>query len=151
MYISSVNAYIGKLWLRANETHLLQVSFSPLSGKEKNNKILNQAKIEIIEYMQGKRQEFSVPISFTGSEFQVSVWKNLQLIPYGKVWTYKQLAQYCGNPGASRAAGGASHSNPLPIIVPCHRVISSCDNIGGYVAGRAIKQKLLDMEVMNSL
>ena len=129
----------------------MQVSFSPLHGNERNNIILEQAKDEIIEYTQGKRQAFFVPVSFTGREFQVAVWKNLQLVPYGKVWTYKQLAQYCGNPGASKAVGGASHSNPLPIIVPCHRVISSCGNIGEYVAGRAIKQKLLDLEVMNSL
>ena len=151
MYIASVNTFIGKLWLRANDTHLLQVSFSPLSDKEQSNKILEQAKAEIIEYTQGKRQTFSIPVRLTGSSFQVKVWESIRLIPYGKVWTYKQLAKYSGKPEASRAAGGASHSNPLPLVIPCHRIISSCGDIGGYVAGREIKQKLLDMEVMANI
>jgi len=151
MYISAINTSIGKLWLKANKTHLLNISFTPISGKEKSNPIIEQAKKEILEYIQGKRQVFSVPIKFVGSKFQVKIWNNLCLIPYGKVWTYQQLAEISGYPKAARATGGANHSNPLPIIIPCHRVVSGCGDIGGYIAGKEIKQKLLNLETMNCL
>jgi len=151
MYISSVNTSIGKLWLEADNKYLLKISFTPLIGKEKSNKILEQTKKEILEYMQGKRRVFSIPFKLEGSDFQLKIWQYLQLIPYGKVWSYQQLAEAAGVPSAMRAVGGANHHNPLPILIPCHRVISSCGDIGGYMAGKEVKQKLLSLETMSSL
>lgn len=151
MYISSLNTFIGKLWLEADKDYLQKVSFTPLEGREKSNRILEQAKQEISEYTNGLRRVFTVPFKLEGSEFQLKVWNNLLCIPYGKVWSYHQLAEAIGYPNASRAVGNANHKNPLPIIIPCHRVISSCGDIGGYGGGREVKQKLLDLETMTSL
>ena len=151
MYVSSFNSKIGRLWLGADDNFLLVVSFTPIDGISKNNKILRQAQKEILEYTQGQRQIFSVPYKLNGTDFQISVWNCLKEIPYGKVWTYHQLAETIGNPKANRAVGNANNQNPLPIIIPCHRVVSSCGEIGGYSGGKEVKQKLLDIETYASL
>lgn len=151
MNIISFNTGIGKLWLEGDNDFLYRVSFIPLRGNCAETKILRQAHQEILEYLHGSRKVFSVPYKMNGTPFQQKVWQTLLQIPYGKTWSYKELAESIHNPGAFRAIGMANHCNPLPIIIPCHRVISNTGDIGGYNGGVDIKKKLLDIEILNSL
>ncbi len=99
------------------------------------------------EYFRGERKKFDVEISFNyGSEFQKKVWNELLKIPYGETVSYKNIAERINNPNAVRAVGSANSFNPISIIVPCHRVIKTNGELGGYSAGVEIKKKLLDLE-----
>ena len=151
MNVISFNTGIGKLWLEGDNDFLYQISFTPLRGNCEETKILQQTRQEILEYLHGSRKVFSVPYKMNGTSFQQKVWQTLLQIPYGKTWSYKELAESINNPGAFRAIGMANHCNPLPIIIPCHRVISNTGDIGGYNGGVDIKKKLLDIEILNSL
>ncbi|MDE3081816.1 MAG: methylated-DNA--[protein]-cysteine S-methyltransferase [Acidobacteriota bacterium] len=97
------------------------------------------------EYFEGARTVFDVPLAPTGTPFQLEVWRQLSLIPYGEVITYAQLAQRVERPKGFRAVGQANGRNPLAIIVPCHRVVAS-DGLGGYAGGPDLKRRLLDLE-----
>ncbi|MCH5265858.1 MAG: methylated-DNA--[protein]-cysteine S-methyltransferase [Lachnospiraceae bacterium] len=108
--------------------------------------LLRQACQELEEYFAGKRKVFSVPLSVHGTEFQERVWKELQKIPYGTTCSYGQLAAAIGKPKACRAVGMANNRNPLPIFIPCHRVIGSNGKLVGYGGGLDIKEKLLKLE-----
>jgi methylated-DNA-[protein]-cysteine S-methyltransferase len=101
---------------------------------------------ELNLYLAGKLQEFSVPIQIPGTEFQVQVFEAVRNIPYGKTWTCKQVAEAIGHPKAERAVGNALHNNPLQVIIPCHRVVTSRGKIGGYTLGTDLKRRLLCME-----
>ncbi len=101
---------------------------------------------ELKEYFNKKRKSFSVPLDFTGSEFQLKVWNELQKIPYGETVSYKTIAERLGDEKLIRAVGKANGANPIPIIVPCHRVINSDGSLAGYSAGLKIKEKLLKLE-----
>jgi len=102
---------------------------------------------ELDGYFSGKLTIFSIPVALTvGSPFQRRVWKQLALIPYGETRSYADIARNVGNPLGSRAVGGANGSNPVPIIVPCHRVIKADGSIGGFSSGVHIKRKLLALE-----
>lgn len=111
--------------------------------------ILQEAKKQLEEYFAGQRQVFDLTLRPIGTEFQQKVWQNLQEIPYATTISYKQLAANIGNKKSFRAVGNANSKNPLPIIIPCHRVIKSSGNIGGYSGGLAIKEKLLLLENHN--
>jgi len=110
------------------------------------NSLLKQAHDELEAYFSGTKHKFSVPIAFDGTEFQKQVWHALQNIPYGQTMTYANVAAQIGKPKAVRAVGTAVGRNPLCIIVPCHRVITSSGGLGGYVAGLQRKRYLLDLE-----
>ena len=97
-------------------------------------------------YFSGELKEFDLPLAPEGTEFQLRVWNSLRTIPYGETISYSQLAQKIGNPQAVRAVGLANGSNPIPIIVPCHRVIGSDGSLTGFGGGLANKQKLLALE-----
>jgi O-6-methylguanine DNA methyltransferase len=98
------------------------------------------------EYFAGKRREFELALAPVGTEFQLRVWNALRAIPYGAVRNYADIARAIGQPGAARAVGQANGCNPLPIVIPCHRVIASDGTIGGYSGGLAIKHRLLALE-----
>ena len=104
------------------------------------------ATIQLDEYFQGKRTTFSLPFKLTGTPFQLAVWKELQNIPYGKTTSYKEIAQKINKPKACRAVGMANNKNPLPIIIPCHRVIGSNGKLIGYAGGLKLKNYLLELE-----
>ena len=106
---------------------------------------------QLAEYFAGKRSEFSVPVSLSGTEFQRTVWTALQDIRYGETVSYGELAERIGRPAASRAVGLANGKNPISIIVPCHRVVGSTGNLTGYGGGLDRKQYLLDFESGNAL
>jgi len=106
---------------------------------------------QLIEYLNGQRKEFSLPFDLHGTPFQQEVWKALCDIPYGKTTTYGEVARQIGNPKAVRAVGGAIGSNPLSIVIPCHRVIGKNGSLTGYSGGLDVKKRLLDLEGISLL
>ncbi|MXX76667.1 MAG: methylated-DNA--[protein]-cysteine S-methyltransferase [Holophagales bacterium] len=101
---------------------------------------------QLEEYFAGERQEFDLPLSAGGTEFQQRVWAELRRIPFGETISYGELAARIGKPSASRAVGAANGRNPLPVVVPCHRVIGSDGRLTGFGGGLPTKQALLDLE-----
>lgn len=101
---------------------------------------------EIKEFLSGERETFEFSYEFTGTAFQVMVWKELLRIPYGKTATYGEIARRIGKPGTSRAVGMACNLNPLLLVVPCHRVVGADGKLTGYVAGVERKRMLLELE-----
>ena len=97
-------------------------------------------------YFCGERQSFDLPLAASGTPFQQRVWQELQRIPYGTTLSYGQLAAKLGNPNASRAVGRANATNPIAVIVPCHRVIGSTGKLTGYAGGLSRKERLLQLE-----
>lgn len=111
-----------------------------------SNELVDQAMEEIEEYFNGGRQEFDVPLDLQGTVFQKAVWRELLQIPYGSTASYGDIATAIGKPKAARAVGGASHLNPIALIVPCHRVIGSDGSMTGYGSGIWRKEWLLKHE-----
>ena len=107
--------------------------------------VLDEAARQLREYMAGGRTDFDLPVAFSGTAFQEEVWAELVRIPYGTTITYGELARRVGRAGAARAVGQANGRNPVPIVVPCHRVVAS-DGIGGYGGGLPLKRALLALE-----
>jgi len=120
-------------------------------GKKKANALTDKAAEQLEEYFAGKRDRFDVPLNPHGTEFQCSVWKALQDIPYGETRSYKEIAQEIANPNACRAVGLANNKNPIWIMIPCHRVIGSNGTLTGYGGGLEMKQRLLELELENKL
>ncbi len=115
-------------------------------GKMSKTPLLEMAAVQISEYLQGGRQEFTVPLAPHGSEFAMKVWKEMLAIPYGKVRTYGEMAEAIGRPKAARAVGQACNRNPISILIPCHRVVGAGGKLTGYAAGITLKEKLLRLE-----
>lgn len=135
------------LYLVATETHLINIQFTqPQKALLQTTELLSMATIQLDEHFQGKRTTFSLPFKLTGTPFQLAVWKELQNIPYGKTTSYKEIAQKINKPKAYRAVGMANNKNPLPIIIPCHRVIGSNGKLIGYAGGLNLKNYLLELE-----
>ena len=107
---------------------------------------LADARAQLLEYFAGKRKEFDVPLSPSGTPFQKKVWAALQSIPYGETRSYQQIAQMIGNLKATRAVGMANNRNPIAILIPCHRVIGKNGKLVGYAGGMERKQYLLALE-----
>ena len=107
---------------------------------------VGEAMRQLREYFAGKRADFDLPLAPEGTVFQRSVWRQLQQIPYGETISYGELARRVGNPKASRAVGSANGANPLPIVIPCHRVIAGDGTLGGFGGGLPTKQTLLALE-----
>jgi len=146
---------LGDLLLVANDTQLTGVYYADskhapaIKGDWKNNPehpVLQQAREEILGFLQGQRTSFSVPLHFSGTNFQQKVWTQLAKIPFGETISYSELARRAGAPSAVRAAGSANGKNPLSIIIPCHRVISKDGTLGGYAGRVHRKQRLLEIE-----
>lgn len=108
--------------------------------------ILERAEQELEEYFAGNRKSFNIPLLLAGTDFQKSVWQALQEIPYGEVVTYMDIANRIGNPKGVRAVSQAIGSNPLSILVPCHRVVGRNGALTGYAGGLVVKQSLLELE-----
>jgi methylated-DNA-[protein]-cysteine S-methyltransferase len=103
-------------------------------------------KTQLRAYFTGALKRFELPLALTGTAFQLKVWQALQEIPYGEVASYGDVAKAIGNPKAVRAVGGANARNPIPVIIPCHRVIGSDGSLTGFGGGLTTKQRLLDLE-----
>lgn len=137
---------IGRLYLESEDGFLTRVSFQEIAEGCAPDAVLNAAAQQLIEYFSKARTEFALPLRPEGTPFQQSVWRALQAIPYGKTASYQDIAQSIGKPNACRAVGGANHVNPLPIIIPCHRVIGANGALTGYAGGLEIKRRLLALE-----
>ncbi|MCX2727375.1 methylated-DNA--[protein]-cysteine S-methyltransferase [Thermomicrobium sp. 4228-Ro] len=107
---------------------------------------LGEAQQELAEYFASLRQQFTVPVYLCGTPFQQQVWTRIAMIPYGMTWTYREVAERSGSPAAVRAIGAALAANPVPIVVPCHRVVGARGELRGYAGGLALKQHLLAHE-----
>ena len=141
---------IGRIRLQGTEKGIAKVQ--DIRGRDigqsgKATPLLRKAKREFLEYLDGKRKRFTVKVDLSsGTRFQQRVWRQIARIPYGRVITYGELARRAGCPGGARAAGQATGSNPLGIIVPCHRVVAANNKIGGFGPGLALKRRLLALE-----
>ena len=113
-----------------------------IESREHTNSVVE----ELREYFEGDRHDFTVPLDLRGTDFQQKCWRALLGIPYGKTRSYAQIAKAVGCPQGFRAVGMANHDNPVPIIVPCHRVLASDGTLGGYGGGLEMKRKLLELE-----
>ncbi|GAA0745811.1 methylated-DNA--[protein]-cysteine S-methyltransferase [Clostridium oceanicum] len=110
-----------------------------------------QTKIQICEYFNGKRKKFDIKVNIEGTDFQKKVWQSVSDIPYGKIKSYKDIANMIDNPYSMRAVGQANRRNPIPIIVPCHRVIGKSGKLTGYCGDKTyIKEFLIDLENKNN-
>jgi AraC family transcriptional regulator of adaptative response/methylated-DNA-[protein]-cysteine methyltransferase len=156
--IDSLDSPIGELLIITNKNALLMLSFSEniesiqqqLEYTPIDSPILHGIEDELIQYFQGTLKKFNTPIQLVGTPFQNLVWQSLLHIPYGSTISYTQQAGRIGNPKATRAVAKANSTNPLPIIIPCHRVINHNGQIGGYAGGLDRKQWLLSHEQNNT-
>jgi methylated-DNA-[protein]-cysteine S-methyltransferase len=149
---------IGTLLVAATDRGLCQISFDPDRGLDELTDTLGRrvlrvprridaARRELDEYFDGTRTEFDLPLDVSRvPTFQREVLAELALVPYGRVTTYGALAARVGRPRAARAVGGAMHSNPIPIVLPCHRVIGASGSLTGYGGGLERKRALLELE-----
>ncbi len=146
---------IGSLRLAADADGLCAIGFPPLrdpapppgeTWREGRSQILDVAALQLREYFDGRRNTFDLPLSPRGTGFQRRVWNELVRIPYGQTISYGELARRIGQQSASRAVGAANGRNPLPIVVPCHRVIGASGALTGFSAGLPIKAFLLRLE-----
>ena len=144
---------IGRLLLAGDAQGLKLLSFpsgkmaqQPESDWREDKTAFPEARKQLGEYFAGTRRAFDLPLAPHGTEFQLDVLKALQQIPYGKTATYAELAQKIGRPRAVRAVGAANGRNPLPIIIPCHRVIGADGSLTGFGGGLPTKKKLLQLE-----
>jgi methylated-DNA-[protein]-cysteine S-methyltransferase len=112
---------------------------------------LETAAAQLGEYFEGTRRSFDLPFELSGTPFQCDVWRSLAEIPYGETISYAELAAMVGRPGAFRAVGQANGANPLPIVLPCHRVVASGGGIGGYGGGLVLKRRLLALEGVHDI
>ena len=150
IYIASTPAGICAISISVNEETFLS-EIKKLGEPEKDNKRLNDIKKDLQVYFSGKSvdlKRYALDIS-SGTEFQQKVWSRLLDIPYGETRSYKWLAEKAGSPTGCRAVGGANGKNPVPIIIPCHRVVNSDGSLGGYSGGVWIKEWLLNLEKAN--
>lgn len=144
---------VGILLLVADDHGLREIKF-PKDGRRaeadaswrEDAKFLREPIRQLRAYFLGKLEKFDLPLAHEGTAFQQMVWTELCRIPYGKTISYGEIARRVGKPGASRAVGLANGSNPIPIIIPCHRVIGSDGRLTGYGGGLPIKEKLLALE-----
>jgi methylated-DNA-[protein]-cysteine S-methyltransferase len=153
VYYTRFESPVGSLLLAGDSKALWRVSFEsskrsspPLADWKQNGSAFGEVIRQLQAYFRGELKEFDVPLAMEGTEFQLRVWNELRVIPYGETISYAQLAGRIGNPKAVRAVGLANGSNPIPIIVPCHRVIGSDGSLTGFGGGLSTKKKLLDLE-----
>jgi methylated-DNA-[protein]-cysteine S-methyltransferase len=153
VYYTTFESPVGPLLLAGESSALRRVSFE--NGKRSTPpradwKLDKEPFAEVIRqlqaYFRGELREFDLPLAMEGTEFQLRVWNALRTIPYGETVSYAQLAERIGNPKAVRAVGLANGSNPIPIIVPCHRVIGSDGSLTGFGGGLSTKKMLLELE-----
>lgn len=134
--------------LEGTETALtaLYLPNAPMAPEGAETPLLARGRAELLDYLAGVRRSFDLPLAPRGTPFQLAVWRALADIPYGQTITYGALAQRLGCPGASRAVGQANHRNPLPIFLPCHRVVGTKGALTGYAGGLELKAWLLRLE-----
>lgn len=156
LYVRHQSSPIGILSLYANDIALVGLFFPNADrtrlgrdfqqAREEENEMLVRASEELQDYFAGRLKTFTVPVTASGTDFQEDVWRSLQDIPYGELRSYGDVARSIGRPKAVRAVGGAIGSNPVAIIIPCHRVIGANDTLTGFGGGLDTKETLLNIE-----
>ena len=153
VHYTTFESPVGPLLLTGDSNALQSVSFecskraaSPQADWKQNKAVFGEVIRQLEAYFSGELKEFQLPLAMAGTEFQLRVWEALRVIPYGETISYAQLAVRIGNSNATRAVGLANGRNPIPIIVPCHRVIGSDGSLMGFGGGLATKKKLLELE-----
>lgn len=153
VFYTTVDSPVGPLLLAGDVNALRGVSFEsskrtmpPPPDWKQNRAAFAEVIRQLKAYFRGELKEFDLPLAMDGTEFQLRVWNALRTIPYGETISYAQLAERIGNPKAVRAVGLANGSNPIPIIVPCHRVIGSNGSLTGFGGGLSTKKMLLELE-----
>ncbi|MFT3762385.1 MAG: methylated-DNA--[protein]-cysteine S-methyltransferase [Pseudoxanthomonas sp.] len=144
---------VGTLTLVADDAHLREIHFPkerhpskrPLPG-EGDNAVLRAAREQLEAYFAGRLRRFDLPLHPAGTDFQREVWAMLARIPYAETWSYGELARRIGKPDAVRAVGAANGRNPIPIVLPCHRVIGADGSLTGFGGGLPTKRFLLQLE-----
>jgi O-6-methylguanine DNA methyltransferase len=156
-----LESQIGTVWVASTTTGLCKITLGndrsgafhswlskqgrPARSREEP-RAMDAALSQLREYFAGTRRTFELPLDAQGTTFQRTVWSQVSRIPYGSTATYGDIAQLVGKPRASRAVGGAVGANPLPIVIPCHRVIGSGGELTGFGSGLGIKEALLRLE-----
>lgn len=151
MHLFFYDTPIGKFGLAEQDEKLTHLFFETDRYDETaftvaETPVLKEAYKQLLEYSQGKRKEFTIPLAPVGTEFFRQSWQALTEIPYGETRTYKEIAEQIGNPKAVRAVGMANNRNPIPIFIPCHRVIGSNQKLVGFRGGLDMKAALLELE-----
>ena len=151
---------IGRLRLVATDQGLSRLLFDQQVGEDlesagdeveaDDHPVLAAATAQLAEYFAGRRQEFDIPLDLTGTEFQRAAWSALANVPFGETRSYRQQAEAIGRPKAVRAIGAANGRNPVPIVLPCHRIVGSDGSLTGYGGGLPIKEYLLNHEQAQS-
>lgn len=151
-WLRRIDSPIGRLELASDGKSLTSLTIErdgqlPFDAiDEKSNRVLDRAAQQLDEYFSGRRRSFSVPLAARGTAFQHAIWDQLSSLEWGELTTYGELGMGTGRPTAGRAVGGAIGANPIPIIVPCHRVLGSDGRVTGYSGGAGIPTKLWLLE-----
>ena len=159
IYYSSVSSPIDTIWVASDRIgvcllrfgrkenefleEIRQAGFQQIQADQELNRGVSE---EITAYFEGKVTRFSSPVHPQGSPFDMKVWEALQRIPFGETRSYQEIAQQVSNPKGCRAIGGANRRNPIPLLIPCHRVINKDGGLGGFSSGTQIKEWLLHFE-----
>ncbi len=159
IYYTNINSPIGSIGLLSNDDYLLRIQLPNVETSEsklqkwypnediiENKSVFEEIISQLTEYFDGKRKVFTIKIKLEISQFYKKALLEVAKIPYGKTDSYSQIAQKLNNPKAARAVGTANARNPLPIIIPCHRIIAKNGKLGGYAGGLKIKKYLLNLE-----
>lgn len=153
MQFCTLSSPVGELLLAGDATGLREVGFQngthptrPQPDWQEDPRPFKKVVAQLRDYFAGKRREFDLPLAPEGTPFQLKVWSALRTIPYGETWSYGELARRIRKPKAARAVGAANGQNPIPIIVPCHRVIGANGSLTGFGGGLKIKRILLELE-----
>jgi methylated-DNA-[protein]-cysteine S-methyltransferase len=153
IYYTQIASPLGPLLLAGDDSGLRHIMFTSEVQHPRTYRAWREDAAPLTEtvrqlhaYFAGDLENFNLPLAPEGTPFQMEVWQRLRDIPYGQTISYGELARRIGNPKASRAVGLANGSNPIPIVIPCHRVIGSNGKLTGYGGGLPIKEKLLALE-----
>ncbi|RSK26712.1 methylated-DNA--[protein]-cysteine S-methyltransferase [Bacillus sp. HMF5848] len=146
IYYITIDSPIGLLYVVEKNQKITRIDYTDTSinGLElKESSLLLEASKQLLEYFSGNRKVFTLPLDIEGTNFQTKVWQGLLQIPYGTTWSYSDLACYIDNDKAVRAVGQANRRNPIPIIIPCHRVVGKNKQLVGYSGNRTDLQEIL--------
>ena len=148
-YLFHLESPIGPLTLTEEDGALIRLDFGKKGQAGPETPLLAEARNQLEQYFSGSLRRFTLPLQPKGTPFQQKVWAALLQIPWGETRTYCQVAAMIGQPKACRAVGMANNRNPLPIFIPCHRVIGANGQLTGYAGGLPAKERLLSLEHSN--
>lgn len=146
LHVYAQDKYLVGIFFNQNLKESLKLWLSQAEITNKDHPVIRKFEKQLLQFLDGKRKNFDLPLKMAGSAFQQKAWKALMAIPYGQTSSYAKQAHKIGFPKAVRAVGTANGRNPFPIIVPCHRILRSDGSLGGYAGGLKFKSELLKLE-----